>query len=616
MAISNIIVALGPILEDYNSNRYSASKNGYLKLMPRKTFLIGLLSLLVPLLIIAQQQTERIDLNVIHQIKTAELGGGAGGGGGGRGGRGPAPRPPIMETLYNLTDRYGPRLTNSPQFRAAGDWAVGQLKEWGLSNVHLEKFATQPTPSEAAAADDAAANADGGGAGGGRGGARRAAIPSWQLTGYSGAMVEPTYMPIIGYPQAWSGGTNGPLTAEAILVPPIQSMADMDKLHGKLTGKIVLTVAALDLALPTTPLAHRYTDEELNGLIPEVFPAGRGGRGGNPGAAAMTPQEQQAFQRRQTTFWQDEGAVATITASARGQSGIVFASNGSSRTGDPTKNLPSLAITAENYNRIARLLEHNVAVKLSFDIKVQWDTSNTEAFNVIAEIPGATKPNEVVMVGGHFDSWHMGTGATDNGVGSVVAMEAMRILKSLNLKMDRTVRMALWGGEEEGELGSAAYVRDHFADPADMKLKPEHTGLAGYFNVDNGAGKIRGIYLQGNEMERPIFEQWFAAIKDLAPGAVTIRNTGGTDHQSFDAVGLPGFQFIQDPLDYDTRTHHSNADVYDRVQQADLEQMAIVEAYFVYNAATRPEKLPRKDLPAARGAGGRGGRGGGGQGAN
>jgi carboxypeptidase Q len=562
--------------------------------MPRKTYFIGLLALPLPLLIFAQQTTERIDLNVIHLIKTAEIGGG---GGGGRGGRGPA-RPAIMETLYNLTDRYGPRLTNSPQFRAAGDWAVGQLKEWGLSNVHLEKWATQPPPATAAETADAEA-ADGGG---GRGGAaRRAAIPSWQLTSYSGAMVEPTYMPIVGYPQAWSGGTNGPITGEAILVPPIHTMADMDKLHGKLTGKIVLTVAELDLPLPTTPLAHRYTDEELNGLVPEVFTTGgRGGRGGN---AAMTPQEQQAFQRRQTTFWQDEGVLATLTASARGQSGIVFASNGSSRTGDPTKNLPSLAITAENYNRIARLLDHDVPVKLSFDIKVQWDTSNTDSFNVIAEIPGATKPNEVVMVGGHFDSWHMGTGATDNGVGSVVAMEVMRILKSLNLKMDRTVRMALWGGEEEGLLGSAAYVKDHFADPADMKLKPEHAGFAGYFNIDNGAGKVRGVYLQGNEMERPIFEQWFAAIKDLAPGAVTIRNTTGTDHQSFDAVGLPGFQFIQDPLDYETRTHHSSADTYERVQQADLEQMAIVEAYFVYNAATRPDKLPRKDLPAPRPAG-------------
>jgi len=568
--------------------------------MRLKTLFFGSLALSVPLLIVAQQsgaqqqQSERIDLNVIHQIKTAELAPGGNGGGGGRGGgRGPA-RVPIMETLYNLTDRYGPRLTNSPQFRAAGDWAVGQLKEWGLSNVHLENFATEPAASAAEEAAKAEAEEA---AGGPRAPARRYAIPSWQLVSYSGAMVEPSYMPIIGYPQAWSGGTNGPLTGEAMLVPPIQTMADMDKLHGKLTGKIVLTVAELDLALPTTPLAHRYTDEELNGLIPEVFPAGRGG---GRGPQTMTPQEQQAFTKRQTTFFQDEGALATVTASTRGQSGVVFANNGSSRAGDPTKNIPALAITAENYNRIARLLDHNVPVKLSFDIKVQWDTSKTEAFNVIAEIPGTTKPNEIVMVGGHFDSWHMGTGATDNAVGSVVAMEVMRILKSLNLKMDRTVRMALWGGEEEGLLGSAAYVRDHFADPADMKLKPEHAGFAGYFNVDNGSGKIRGIYLQGNEMERPIFEQWFAAIKDLAPGAVTIRNTGGTDHQSFDAVGLPGFQFIQDPLDYDTRTHHSNADVYDRVQQADIEQMAIIESYFVYNAATRPDKLPRKDLPKPR----------------
>ena len=562
----------------------------------RKPLLIGTVAL-VPFLVRAQQQAERIDLNVLHRIKVAEINdGGRGPGGGGRGGRGPA-RQPIMETLYNLTDRYGPRLTNSPQYRAAGDWAVSQLKEWGLSNVHLEPFSTVPPPAPPNNGGDAA---DGRG---GRGPVR-GPIPSWQFTGYSGAMVEPSYMPIIGYPQAWSGGTNGVLTGEAMLVQPIQTMADMDKLHGTLKGKIVLIAGDLDLALPSAPLAHRYTDEELNGLIPEILPAGgRGGRGGGPD---MTPQERAAFQRRQTTFWQDEGVLATITASTRGQSGTVFANNGSPRTGDPTKNVPALAITAEHYNRIARLLEHKVPVKLSFDIKVEWDTSKTEAFNVIAEIPGTAKPNELVMVGGHFDSWHMGTGATDNAVGSAVAMEVMRILKSLNLKMDRTVRMALWSGEEEGELGSAAYVKDHFADPQDMKLKPEHSGFAGYFNVDNGSGKIRGIYLQGNETCRPIFEQWFAAIKDLTPGAVTIRNTGGTDHQSFDAVGLPGFQFIQDPLDYETRTHHSNMDVYDRVQQADIEQMAIIEAFFVYNAATRPDKLPRKDLPEARGGGRRG----------
>jgi hypothetical protein len=541
----------------------------------------------VPLLSLAQEK-EKVDLNVIHKIKTAELGdgGGFGGGGGGRGGGRAASQ--VMTVLYNLTDRYGPRLTNSPQFRRAGDWAVGQLKEWGLSNVRLE-----PWPTE-----------------GGRGGA----IPSWEMTAYSGAMVEPTYMPLVGYPQAWSGGTNGPISGDAILAS-VQAPADLDKWHGKLKGKIVLTVPALDLPFPTTPLAHRYTDEELNALVPEVLPegGGRGGRGGRAGQFAalanMTPEERQAFTERQRNFFRDEGVLLTVTASGRGESGTVFASNGSARTGDPTKNLPSVAITAENYNRIARLLEHNVQVKLQFDIKTTFDMTKTESFNVVGEIPGATKPDEVVMVGGHFDSWHMGTGATDNGVGSAVAMEVMRILKTLNLKMDRTVRLGLWGGEEEGLLGSAAYVKAHFADPAVMKPTAEHDKFAGYFNIDNGTGRIRGIYLQGNEMVRPIFEQWFAALKDLTPGVITIRNTGGTDHQSYDRVGLPGFQFIQDPMDYDTRTHHSNMDVYDRAQQADLEQMAIIEAVFVYQAATRPEKLPRKDLPPPTPAGGRGGRG-------
>jgi carboxypeptidase Q len=465
---------------------------------------------------------------------------------------------------------------------------VGQLKEWGLSNVHLEKWSTA----------------------GGRGGP----IPSWEMTGYSGAMVEPTYMPIIGYPQAWSGGTNGPITGEAILAQ-VQTPADLEKWHGKLKGKIVMTAELQELAFPTTSLGRRYNDEELQGMVPEVLPTGgaggRGGRGGqNAALLAMTPEERMAFQEKQRKFFAEEGVLCTVTATARGQSGTVFASNGSPRTGDPTQNLPSVAITAENYNRIVRLLQHQVPVKLSFDIKVKFDMNDTDSFNVIAEIPGTTKPNEIVMVGGHFDSWHMGTGATDNGAGSAVAMEVMRLLKTTNLKMDRTVRMALWGGEEEGLLGSAAYVKEHFADPATMKTTAEHDGFAGYFNIDNGTGRIRGIYLQENEMVRPIFEQWFAALKDLTPGVITIRNTGGTDHQSYDRVGLPGFQFIQDPMDYDTRTHHSNMDVYDRIQQADMEQMAIIEAVFVYNAATRPQKLPRNDLPPPTPPAGRGGRGG------
>jgi hypothetical protein len=426
-------------------------------------------------------------------------------------------------------------------------------------------------------------------------------------------MVSPTYMPIIGMPIAWTSGTNGSVTGEAVLAT-IEGPADLDKYHGKLEGKIVLIAPVQELEFPTTPLASRYTPEQLKDMESDVIPVpnagGRGGRGGRGGAAAlaaMTPEERTAFQTRQRTFWKDEGVLLTLTANARGQSGTLFG-GGAPRQGDPTQNIPQVSVTAENYNRIARLVEHNVPVKLTFDIATEF-SKDTDSFNVIGEIPGTTKPDEVVMVGGHFDSWHYGTGATDNAAGSAVALEVMRILKTLNLKMDRTVRVALWGGEEEGLLGSQAYVKEHFADPATMKTTTQHDKFAGYFNIDNGTGRIRGVYLQGNEMMRPIFETWFAAVKDLTPGTITIRNTGGTDHLSFDAVGLPGFQFIQDPMDYDTRTHHSNMDVYDRIQAADMEQMAVIEAAFVYNAATRPDKLPRKDLPAPQPAGGRGGRG-------
>jgi hypothetical protein len=431
------------------------------------------------------------------------------------------------------------------------------------------------------------------------------------LTKYDGAMVEPTYMPIIGIPVAWTSGTNGPVTGEAILAQ-IQSPADMEKFHGKLAGKYVMTVAPPELAFPTTALARRYTAEELADMATELIPAGgaggRGGRGGR-GPGNMTFEEMRAFGAKLADYWKEEKVAGTVSASERGQSGTLFGGGAAKRM--DTANVPSIAITAEHYNRVARLLQHNTPVKLRFDIKVDFDTSKTDSFNVVAEIPGTTKPNEVVMLGGHLDSWHYGTGATDNAAGSAVSMEVMRILKSLNLKMDRTVRIGLWGAEEEGLLGSKAYVKEHFADPEVMKTMPEHANLSGYFNIDNGTGRIRGVYLQGNEMMRPIFEQWFASVKDLTPGAITIRNTGGTDHLSFVAVGLPGFQFVQDPMDYDTRTHHSNMDMYDRIQPADMKQMAIIEAAFVYNAATRPEKLPRVDLPAPQPAGGRGGRGGG-----
>jgi Zn-dependent M28 family amino/carboxypeptidase len=254
-------------------------------------------------------------------------------------------------------------------------------------------------------------------------------------------------------------------------------------------------------------------------------------------------------------------------------------------------------LTPEHYNRVMRLLDNKIPVKLEFDIQAKFLDDRTDSVNVIGEIAGGRRRDEIVMIGAHLDSWQGGTGATDNAAGCAVMMEVLRILKTLNLPLDRTVRMALWSGEEEGLLGSRAYVDEHFANREDMKLKPEHAKLAGYFNVDNGSGKIRGVYLQGNDAMRPVFEAWFKPFQDLGAGIISIRNTGGTDHQSFDAVGLPGFQFIQDGLEYNSRTHHSNMDVYDRVQRADMAQMAAIVASFVYQAANRDEMLPRKPLP-------------------
>jgi len=502
------------------------------------------LALLLTLALAASAQ-ERVDLGVVHQIKTEAF-----------------QNSKVMDLMFQLTDVYGPRLTNSPQFRAAGEWAVKQLSEYGLDNVKLEKWGPF-----------------------GRG---------WAYTSYTGYINQPQYQPLLGYPLAWTPSTEGPLTAEAVLAP-IRTEADLEQYKGKLRGKIVLRDAPRDLALPTDPVGRRLTDAQLTDLT--VFPIPPPpGRRGRPGQPRLTPQQARKFRERLNQFWKDEG-VPLVIRTSDGDGGIVF---GLGADRDSKDNVPTIVLAAEHYNRIARLLDHNLPVQLTFDVKAQFFDDNLDSFNVIGEIPGNAKRDEVVMVGGHFDSWHLGTGATDNAAGSAVAMEVMRILKTLNLKMDRTVRVALWGGEEEGLLGSEAYVKQHFADPATMKPTAEHDRLSGYFNLDNGSGKIRGVNLQGNDAMRPIFEKWFEPFKDLGAGTIALRNTGGTDHLSFDAVGLPGFQFIQDPLDYSTRTHHTNMDVYDRVQATDLEQAAAIIASMVYNAATRPEKLPRKPLPKPR----------------
>jgi carboxypeptidase Q len=297
-------------------------------------------------------------------------------------------------------------------------------------------------------------------------------------------------------------------------------------------------------------------------------------------------------------FLAREGAVAAIVPSYNADAGTVFGEAAGTYKQDQPMAGPRIALTVEHYNRIARLLNKKVPVKIELEVRATSEGATGEGLNIIANIPGVSKKDEIVMIGAHFDSWVGGTGATDNGTGSAVMIEVMRILQTLRLKLDRTVRLGLWSGEEEGMFGSRAYVRENFGDPATMQLKPAHAKLSGYFNHDNGTGKIRGVYLQGNDAMRPVFEAWLTPFRDLGVSTISIRDTGGTDHQSFDQVGLPGFQFIQDELEYERITHHSNMDVYDHAVPADLMQAAAVIASVVYNAANRAEMLPRKDLPA------------------
>jgi carboxypeptidase Q len=489
----------------------------------------------------AQERPEKVDLSVIHQIKDEAF-----------------QNSKVMDTLFQLTDVNGPRLTNSPQFRAAGAWAAKQMTEWGLANAKLEKWGPF-----------------------GRG---------WRFTSFSAQMIEPQSAPLLGYPLAWTPGTEGPLTGEAALAV-IKIEADFDKFKaeysGKLRGKIVLRDDPRDLTLPTAPAGVRLSDQQLTDLL--AFPIPRPGEPKPP----FTPEQAKKARERLNQFWHDEG-VPLVVRISQGDAGTVF---GTSYDRESTTNPPMVVLAAEHYNRIVRLIQKKTPVQLRFDIKAEFYDDDADSFNVVAEIPGNAKKDEVVMLGAHLDSWHMGTGATDNAAGSAVVMEVIRILKTLDLKMDRTVRVALWGGEEEGLLGSKAYVKAHFADPKVMKTSGEHERFAGYFNIDNGSGKIRGVYGQTNDAMRPVFEKWFEPFKDLGAGTIVMRNTGGTDHLSFDEVGLPGFQFIQDPLDYNTRTHHSNMDVYDRIQATDLEQASAIMASMVYHAAMRAEKLPRKPLP-------------------
>ncbi|BDC49967.1 peptidase M28 [Bryobacterales bacterium F-183] len=510
----------------------------------------ALLSFALP---VSSFAAETVDLNAVYKIKSEAF-----------------ENSKVMDHLFFLTDVYGPRLTNSANHKAAAEWAVKRLQEMGLKNARLEKWGPFGK--------------------------------SWNNTHFAAHMIEPSYMPIIGFPQAWTPGTNGPVTAEPIMVN-IRAEADMEKYKGKLKGHIVLDMPIKDLQMATAPLARRYTDVDLNNesLAPDPNRAG-----GRDMAAMGSFATMRALRQKVNKFFADEGVVAVMNYGTKGDGGTVFATAGGSRNEKDPVPPPMFTVTPEHYNRIARLIEKKIPVKMEVNIKSEF-VDAVDGFNVIAEIPGTDKSEEVVMVGAHLDSWHGATGATDNAAGCASALEAVRLLMASGVKPRRTIRIALWGGEEQGLLGSRAYVKEHFADRETMKVTEQHGKFSGYFNLDNGTGKIRGVYAQGNDMMRPVFQDWIKPLEDLGVSAVTNRNTGGTDHQSFDAVGLPGFQFIQDPIEYSTRTHHSNMDVYDHVQKGDLMQASAVIATFLVNTANRDELLPRKPLPKPRPAGAAGG---------
>jgi hypothetical protein len=545
--------------------------------------LAALLIALAPAWSIAAE--ENVDLATIHRIKEEAF-----------------TDSKVMDHLFYLTDVNGPRLTNSPGQRAAADWAVRSLKSWGIEGARLETWGKF-----------------------GRG---------WSLSRFTMSLREPTYASLPGVPLAWSSGTKGMVSGDTVFAPlftaqelersenrdPAKLAARIQKYaaenKGKLRGKFVLLTEAREMAPPTEAAARRLDDKELAGIqeapVPYVAPKVDWPIVSLPDDPKKRQQLLDAapnevvselrsrtrrIRNRLNAFFKEEGALAVVSGDSRGTGGIVFAEAGGFWEAAAPIPPPMISMAPESYDRLCRLVEKKVRVKLELEMEVAFDDSSADGMNVVAEIPGGAKKDEVVMLGAHLDSWHSGTGATDNAAGSAVVLEAMRILKTLALPMDRTVRLALWTGEEQGILGSRGYVKNHFADPVTMQTSPEHAKLSGYFNVDNGTGKIRGVYLQGNDMMRPVFKAWLAPFEDLGAKTISIQDTGGTDHLPFDDVGLPGFQFIQDPLDYGSRTHHSNVDDYDHVQEGDLMQAAAIMASFVYDAATRPEMLPRKPLP-------------------
>ncbi len=532
---------------------------------------------------IAQSPQEKIDIDAINRIKEEGL-----------------KRSQVMELISFMTDVYGPRLTGSPNLRAAQEWAKKKLTEWGMENVHLEQWGPF-----------------------GRG---------WSLEGFSANIIKPAFSPLVAYPKAWSPSTNGAVRGQVVFLDA-KTEADLEKYRGKLKDAIVLIDGPREVKAHFEAKARRTSDEDLLKLANSEPPGER-----DPARRREITPEQRAAAEFLNKKWQliySEGAAVVLEPTARnGDGGVVFVGAASiPRSGeapadnpaerrvsayskDAPKVVPQLVVTPEHYNRMVRMIQKGVPVQAEISLSSRFYDQDVNDYNVIAEIPGTDLKDEIVMLGAHYDSWHAGTGATDNASGSAVMMEALRIIKALGLKPRRTIRIGLWSGEEQGLLGSRAHVTKHYGKRVgaqggqsgqsgqsgqeaapQFELLPAHEKFSAYFNLDNGTGKIRGVYMQGNEGVRPIFRSWLAPFKELGAETLTISNTGGTDHQSFDAVGLPGFQFIQDPIEYSTRTHHTNMDVYERILEDDMKQAATIIAAFAYNAAMRSKKLPRKLLP-------------------
>jgi len=532
------------------------------------------------LLAAAALPAESVDLEAVHRIRQEAF-----------------KRSQVMDHLFYLVDVHGPRITGSPEFQASAEWAAERMEGWGLENARLEKWGPF-----------------------GQG---------WSRSHYSAHLIEPGYEALIGVPIGWTPSTDGMVEATPVIAPlrryptPKRDEASVDafiaEYKGKLAGAVVLLAEKKDIRPIGAPQFKRLTAEDLSQRATAPVPAepidfsdpdleipeDSAKRG------AMYAQAPAWFRQwRRDEIWRiqgklneflaSEGVKLVILPAAKGTGGTVFPSRMGYRKVDHPTPPSAISITPEQYNRIYRLAEKGLEPKVAVETKTAFHREDLDSVNVIAELPGGAKADEIVMLGGHLDSTIAALGATDNAAGCAVMMEALRILKTLDLKLDRTVRIALWGGEEQGLLGSKAYVKERFGDPETMRLTKDHEKMSVYFNVDNGTGKIRGVYLQENDMARPVFEAWLRPFHDLGAKTISIRNTGGTDHLSFDAVGIPGFQFIQDPIEYSTRTHHSNMDAYDRAQPGDLMQAAAIVASFVYHAANREELFPRKPLPEAQ----------------